>query len=84
MSVNEIIAQSSKSMNNDRNRSKATNLTSLDDDCLEYLFGYLDAFDLLMVADAAKQFHTAVGVVFKRKYSAVKMIIGGGHNYDKR
>lgn len=68
----------------DRNRPKTTNLTSLDDDCLEYLFGYLDAFDLLRVTDAAKQFHNAVGLVFKRKYGASKVIIGSGYSCNKK
>lgn len=52
-------------------------LTSLDDDCLEFLFDYLDWSDLLNVADSSRMFHTAVGLVFKRKYHKSSIIIDG-------
>lgn len=56
---------------------KCTKVTNLDDDCLEFLFSYLDWVDLLNVADSSSIFHTAVCLVFKRKYHKSKLIING-------
>lgn len=57
--------------------SKCTKFISLDDDCLEFLFGYLGWTDLLSVADSSPLFHTAACLVFKRKYHKSKLIING-------
>lgn len=86
MSASEMknISEISEPMNIDSNEPDSMKLTSLDDDCLEHLFGYLDTLDLMNVADSTKQVHNAACVVFKRKYCSGKVIIGGGHNYKKR
>lgn len=80
----ENIGENVEPMNFDSNETESVKLTSLDDDCLEHLFGFLDAFDLLNMADTTKQFLNASCVVFKRKYCSAKVVIGGGYDYKTR
>lgn len=45
-----------------------TNITDLDDDCLEYIFKKLNLSDLLNVADSSKSFKKALNLAYLSKY----------------
>lgn len=44
------------------------NLVTINNDCKELIFDYLDFKDLINIVETSKQLNTAVCAVFKRKY----------------
>lgn len=48
--------------------SEPLKLTTINDDCKEAIFKFLNLIDLLNIAETNKQLNTAVCAVFKRKY----------------
>lgn len=52
------------------------NLSTINDDCKEFIFEHLDWPDLLSCADTNKQLYTAICRVFKRKYGNAKICLG--------
>lgn len=51
-------------------RSSTTKLFDLNDDCLDEIFGHLDAMELCSVRQVCKRFRQLTGWHFKRKFSA--------------
>lgn len=49
------------------------NLTSINDDCKQKIFDYLEYGDLINIAETSKKLHTAVHAAFKRKYGNGKL-----------
>lgn len=54
------------------------NLTTLNDDCKQHIFDYLEWSDLVSVADTSKQLRTAVYRTFQGKYRNANIDIGAG------
>lgn len=52
------------------------NLITVNNDCKELIFDYLEWQDLIRVAETAKPFYTSVCRVFSRKYSNSRIDIG--------
>lgn len=52
------------------------NITNLNNDCMSYIFEYLELNDLLNIADSSKAFYVALYRVFKRKYNKTDLILG--------
>lgn len=48
-------------------------LTTINNDCKELIFDYLEWPDLINIADSSKQLYSAVCRVFYRKYSNAKI-----------
>lgn len=57
-------------------RSKPEDLTTINNDCKELIFDYLEWSDLINIADSSKTFQTAACTVFKRKYGYGKIEFG--------
>lgn len=53
----------------------STNITDLDNDCLEYIFKKLELKDLLSVADASKCFKVAVDMAYTSEYGKMQVFI---------
>lgn len=51
-------------------------LVTINDDCKELIFEYLELRDLVNIAETSKQLNTAVCSVFKRKYGTKKICYG--------
>lgn len=56
-------------------------LSTLNDDCKELIFEFLDLVDLVQVAESNKQLNKAASAVFKRKYGNKGIVIGRAHRY---
>lgn len=52
---------------------KALNLTTINDDCKELIFDFLEWKDLLNIAETSKMLYPMACVVFKRKYGKAKI-----------
>lgn len=50
------------------------NFETINNDCKQLIFEYLDWKDLVNIAETCKAFHTAVCSVFTRKYSGLKRV----------
>lgn len=48
-------------------------LTTINNDCKELIFDYLEWQDLINIADTSKQLYAATCRVFKRKYGNAKI-----------
>lgn len=59
----ELSAQKS-----DAREYKTIKIIYLNDDCLEYIFNYLNLHDLLSIGESNTRFQYAAGIVFKRKF----------------
>lgn len=59
------------------NQTETVSLASLNTDCLEFLFKFLELNDMLNIADCSKQFTTAVCLAFRWKYGNERVSIGG-------
>lgn len=51
-------------------------LTTINNDCKELIFDYLEWPDMIKIADSNKQLYTAVCRAFKRKYANAKIDLG--------
>lgn len=56
------------------------NITNLNNDCMSYIFEYLELNDLLNIADSSKVFYVALCRVFKRKYNKTNLLLSN-ENY---
>lgn len=56
------------------NNTERLNFTTINDDCIQHIFEYLEWKDILNVAETCKDFQKAACSVFKRKYSGYKMV----------
>lgn len=61
--------------------SEPLKLTTINNDCVELIFEYLEWRDMITLAETAKMFHTSVCRVFHRKYSNSRIDIGHYFNY---
>lgn len=51
-------------------------INTLNENCIVYIFEYLEWCDLLSIADSCKPFYMTVHNVFKRKYSKSNVRLG--------
>lgn len=57
-------------------KEKSNGITSLNADCMEYIFNHLELNDLLSVAETSKMFREALNRVFKRKFINTHLLFG--------
>lgn len=60
---------------------ETTKITSLNPDCMEFIFNYLDLYDLLSVADSSKTFYNPVCQIYKRKFIKFNPIFDETRSY---
>lgn len=56
---------------------KPLNLVTINNDCKQLIFEYLEFTDLVNIAETSKKLNNAVSAVFKRKYGNKKIRFGG-------